>query len=79
VYDRLVEDVKAVLETLVPKEVEVQTKAGVWFQLRIRPYRTLDDQIEGAVITFTDISEMRQLRRKLDEGTAAPASEPAHG
>ena len=59
-YDRLVEDVQAVLDTLAPKEVEVQTKAGAWYLLRIRPYRTLENVIEGAVITFTEITEMKK-------------------
>src|SRR5712692_8207599 len=66
-YDRLVVDTQEVLDTLVPKEVEVQTKAGAWFLLRIRPYRTLDNVIEGAVITFTDITEMKQAQTALRE------------
>ncbi|MEO8029961.1 MAG: PAS domain-containing protein, partial [Gemmatimonadota bacterium] len=61
-YDRLVEDVQRVLDTLVPFEVEVQSKAGRWFLLRIRPYRTLENVIEGAVITFTDVTEMKQAQ-----------------
>ena len=61
-YDRLVEDVQAVLDTLVPKEVDVQTKADRWYTMHIQPYRTLDNVIEGGVITFTDITE-----RKLAE------------
>jgi two-component system CheB/CheR fusion protein len=69
-YDRLVEDVKAVLDTLVPKEVEVQTKAGAWYLLRIRPYRTLENVIEGAVITFTEITEMRNAQAALRESEA---------
>jgi two-component system CheB/CheR fusion protein len=69
-YDRLVEDVKGVLETLVPKEIEVQTKAGAWYLLRIRPYRTLENVIEGAVITFTEITEMRIAQAALRESEA---------
>ena len=61
-YDRLVEDVQRVLDTLVPFEVEVQSKADRWFLLRIRPYRTLENVIEGAVITFTDVTEMKQAQ-----------------
>ena len=59
-YDSLVADVQAVLDTLVPKEVEVQTRAGDWFQLHIRPYRTLENVIEGAVITFTEINLLKK-------------------
>ena len=66
-YDNLVEDIKSVLESLIPKEVEVQTKEGVWFLLRIRPYRTLENVIEGAVITFFDISEIKRAREMLQK------------
>ncbi len=66
-YDSLVADVRAVLDTLAPKEVEVQTQAGAWYLLRIRPYRTLNNVIEGAVITFTDITEMEKARAALRE------------
>ena len=69
-YDRLVADVQAVLDTLVPKEVEVQTQAGEWYLLRIRPYRTLDNVIEGAVITFVDITEMKKAEAALREAEA---------
>jgi two-component system CheB/CheR fusion protein len=64
-YDTLVEDIRSVLDTLIPKEVEVQTKEGEWFLMRIRPYRTLENVIEGAVITFFDISEIKRTREDL--------------
>ena len=66
-YDTLVEDIKAVLDTLMPRETEVQTKAGTWFLLRIRPYRTLENVIEGAVISFFDINEIRKMRDALEK------------
>jgi two-component system CheB/CheR fusion protein len=69
-YDRLVEDIKEVLDTLTPKDIEVQTKKGAWYLLRIRPYRTLENVIKGAVITFTDISEMMRAREILKESEA---------
>jgi len=59
-YDRLVADVQAVLDTLVPKKVDVQTAEGKWYAMRILPYRTLENVIEGAVITFSDITEMKK-------------------
>jgi two-component system CheB/CheR fusion protein len=64
-YDRLVADIQAVLDSLVPHEREVQTQAGGWYTLRIQPYRTLENVIEGAVITFVDITEMVQTREAL--------------
>ena len=66
-YDRLVADVQAVLRDLVPREVDVYTKEGTWFQMRIRPYRTLENVIEGAVITFVDITRNKQAGRRLEE------------
>ena len=69
-YDRLVEDVRAVLDTLAPKEIEVQTKSGEWYLLRIRPYRTQENVIEGAAITFTEITEMKKAQAALRESEA---------
>jgi two-component system CheB/CheR fusion protein len=66
-YDRLVDDVQGVLDSLIPKEVEVQTRAQTWYLLRMMPYRTLDNVIEGAVITFTDITEMKNAQMALQE------------
>jgi two-component system CheB/CheR fusion protein len=66
-YDRLVKDVKEVLDTLAPKDIEVQTKKGVWYLLRIRPYRTTEDIIKGAVITFTDINEIKRAEDIMKE------------
>ena len=64
-YDGLVNDVHAVLKTLIPKEITVQTNQDKYFTLRILPYRTLDNVIEGAVITFVDISETVRTREAL--------------
>ncbi len=64
-YDRLVEDTRAVLNTLIPVEVEVRTAEGEWYLLRIQPYRTLDNVIEGAVITFVNITETKRLADRL--------------
>jgi two-component system CheB/CheR fusion protein len=66
-YDSLVEDVQEVLNTLTPKEIEVQSQSGGWYLLRIRPYRTLENVIEGAVITFTEITEMKEAQAALRE------------
>jgi two-component system CheB/CheR fusion protein len=70
-YDRLAEDVQSVLDSLVPREVEVLSKTGAWFQLSIRPYRTLENVIEGAVITFVDITETKRAQSALREAEAA--------
>ena len=76
-YGSLVDDVQTVLDSLVPKEAQVRTTDGAWFTLRIRPYRTLDNVIEGAVITFSDISELKRLEVEL--GARQPAGPPGGG
>ncbi|MEI6210824.1 MAG: chemotaxis protein CheB [bacterium] len=64
-YASLVADVQDVLQTLIPKAIEVQITTGQWYMMRILPYRTLDNVIEGAVITFVEIPEMLRMREKL--------------
>ncbi len=54
-YDSLVEDIKEVLDTLIPKGLEVKTVEGKEYRMHIQPYRTLDNVIEGAVLTFINI------------------------
>ncbi|QDL36782.1 chemotaxis protein CheB [Rhodoferax sediminis] len=64
-YDNLVADSQSVLKTLLPKEIDVMTTEGKSYTLRILPYRTLDNVIEGAVITFVEITEMVRAREAL--------------
>jgi two-component system, chemotaxis family, CheB/CheR fusion protein len=52
----LVGDIQEVLDTLTVKEAEVRTAGGGQYLMRIQPYRTVDNVIEGAVITFVDVS-----------------------
>lgn len=66
-YEQLVADVQEVLDTLVTKEREVQTVDGRWYTMRIQLYRTLDNVIEGAVLTFVDITDMKKIRAALQE------------
>ncbi|WP_310386466.1 chemotaxis protein CheB [Roseateles sp.] len=53
-------DLQAVLDSLIPVEREVSSTDGHWYLSRIQPYRTLDNVIEGVVVTFTDISEFKR-------------------
>ena len=66
-YLNLVTDIQAVLDTLIPKEIDVQTTAGNWFTMRIIPYRTLENVIEGAVISFVDITRSKEIQKELRE------------
>lgn len=64
-YDSLVVDLQNVLDTLIPKEIEVQTIDKKWFLMRMQPYRTLENVIEGAVISFVNITEIVTMREEL--------------
>ena len=64
-YDTLVADVQSVLDTLENFERDVQTSQQRWFTMRIQPYRTLDYVIEGVVITFVDVTEVRLAQEAL--------------
>jgi len=64
-YAKMIPDLKCVLKKLIPKEVEVQTADRKWFQMRILPYRTTDNRIDGAVLTFTSIDDQKKAQETL--------------
>lgn len=67
-YADLADDAREVLRTLVFKEKQVGSRGGRWFTVRIMPYRTLDNVIDGIVITFSDSTASKALERALEEG-----------
>jgi len=58
-YPQMAADARAAFETLTLTEREIRTDRGEWFLARVLPYRTADDQIDGAVITLIDITARR--------------------
>ena len=69
VQEQLIEDIQLVLEKLRPIEKEVTKDDDQHYWMRILPYRTIEDRIEGAVVTFTDITEkykIQQLREQSE-------------
>jgi two-component system CheB/CheR fusion protein len=66
-YEKFVEDAKEVLRTLVYKEIELQTNDGIWYQMRILPYRTTKNVIDGVVITFSDINSLKTAYEKINK------------
>jgi PAS domain S-box-containing protein len=68
--EQLLTEAKTVLDSLIPLESEIQTKDGTWYVRRILPYRTQDNKIEGVVITFIDISELKQTESVLRDNEA---------
>ena len=55
-----------VLDTLNTKEQEIQTATGYWYNLRIRPYRTTENQIDGVTLVFLDIDDLRRYAATLE-------------
>ena len=70
-YDDLAEDSKAVLDDLYYREREVRTKDGSWYGMRIVPYRTVDNVIDGVVITFRDFTAVKQTAGRQDRRLVA--------
>jgi two-component system CheB/CheR fusion protein len=64
-YPALADEAGEVLRTLVFREVEVSAQDGRWFTVRIMPYRTQDNRIDGVVITFIDITASKTLEQAL--------------
>ncbi len=65
VYKALVDDVKNALKTLAVKSADVQANDGTWYHMRILPYRTTENIIEGVLVTFVDITEQKKTEEKL--------------
>jgi two-component system, chemotaxis family, CheB/CheR fusion protein len=66
-YETLVRDAHTVMENLTTLEREVRSQDGRWYLMRLRPYRTLDDKIEGVIATFVDVTERRLAEANLRE------------
>jgi two-component system CheB/CheR fusion protein len=69
-YPEMTNDAQEVLRCLVFKEVAISTNDQRWFSVRIMPYRTFDDHIDGLVITFIDISKAKLLESELNKTIA---------
>ena len=55
-----------VMNTLTPKELEVQDQEGHWYDLRIRPYRTIDNRIDGAMVLLVDIDALKHSMEQIE-------------
>ena len=70
-YPELTADAQEVLQKLGVAEKPIAARDGRWFTVRIMPYRTLDDRIDGVVITFADITTAKMLEAQLRERHSA--------
>jgi two-component system CheB/CheR fusion protein len=64
-YEPLHDDILQVLQRLQTIEREVQTREGRWYLMRILPYRTTDDRIDGVALTFHDITARRAAEMQV--------------
>lgn len=76
-YAELIQDAEQVLRTLIPIERELQDKDARWYLTRLLPYRSVEDRIEGIVITFVDISERKRAEDALQASEQRLAEELA--
>jgi two-component system CheB/CheR fusion protein len=56
--------ISRVVDTLEIQEIEVEDNAGKWYSMRIRPYRTLDNKIDGVVIVLIELDPRQRLTQK---------------
>ena len=64
-YPELADDAREVLQKLAALEKPISAKNGRWFTVRIMPYRTMDDRIDGVVMTFANITVAKNLEGEL--------------
>jgi two-component system, chemotaxis family, CheB/CheR fusion protein len=67
-YDALVKDCRAVLADLAPVRRQLSSRGGRWYDVRLRPYRTVEDKIDGVVITFVDVSDLLLAEAAVERG-----------
>jgi len=68
--EKLFEDARRVLDTLVPEAAEVLSDDDKWYTRRIQPYRTQDNRIEGLVVTFSDVTELKRAQQRIERYAA---------
>ena len=64
-YPEMVEDINQVIEKVTFKEKEVNTAEGEWYKVRILPYKTSQNVIDGATVTFMNISQIKNSQKKI--------------
>jgi two-component system CheB/CheR fusion protein len=64
-YAHLLDDAAQVLRTLIPAQREIRSNSGQWYLTRLMPYRSIDDRIEGVVITLVEITEQKESELAL--------------
>jgi two-component system CheB/CheR fusion protein len=74
-YSELEADAREVLRTLVFSEKQIQTNNGGWYTVRIVPYRTVENVIDGVVVSFINITDSKLLEAQLRSLQKGPGRE----
>jgi two-component system, chemotaxis family, CheB/CheR fusion protein len=77
-YASLTPDAHRVLADLAPIEHTIKSTDGHWFLMRLRPYRTAEDKIDGVVITFVDVTERQESEKRWQERQQLLLNELSH-
>ena len=59
--------IKGVIETLVQKELAVQDRQGRWSSLRIRPYKTAENKIDGVLLVAVEVEAIAEMEARQEE------------
>jgi hypothetical protein len=78
-YPQMAADAREVLRTLAFIEKQIATRDGRWFLVRIMPYRTLENRIDGVVITFSNITAAKRLEAQLRQTPAGTGKSKKKG
>jgi two-component system CheB/CheR fusion protein len=62
--------IRETIDTMTPRELEAQDRQGHWYSLRIRPYKNVDNRIDGAVVTVMDIGAVKRYQEQLERSRA---------
>ena len=77
-YGEQAADARRVLADLAPVERTIRSQDGLWFLMRMRPYRTLDDKIEGVVVTFVDVTDRQEAEANWENRQKLLLGELSH-
>ncbi len=77
-YSDLLKDAQRVLTDLAPLERTIRSANGQWLLMRVRPYRTIDDKIDGVVVSFVDVTERQEAERKWESRQRLLLQELSH-
>jgi two-component system CheB/CheR fusion protein len=81
-YDKLTEDAAEVMRTLRTSERETRDASGRYYLVRLTPYRTVEDRIDGVVLSFLDVTELKhaaEARRESEERLSAIINQATAG